>query len=124
MSITTLTVPAGTPAEQFLTDPQSSPGRYIDDITIPVPGDFNPYGTWITSDYGEQILIGRDLVHDSEQIEDTFTIPVVTMTAHTYVNAEVVCIFDINEGLYAITDHDGLAELLGTYPDDVTAAIG
>lgn len=124
MSTKTLTVPAGTSAEQYLTDPWSIPGNYVDDITIPVPGDFNPYGTWITSDYGEQIVIGRDLVHDSEQIEDTFTVPVVKMNACTYVDAEVVCIFDIEDGLYAVTDRDGLVELLGTYPDDVTAAIG
>lgn len=114
MSVKTITVPAGTSAEKFLTDPWSIPGRYIDDITIPVSGDFNPCGTWITSDYGEQIVIGRDLVHDSEQIEDIFTAPVVRMTAYTYTDADVVCIFDATDSLYAVTDRDGLVELLGT----------
>lgn len=124
MSVKTINVPAGTTAEQFLTDPQAVPGRHLDDILIQVPGDFNSHGVRITSDYGEQIVTGDDLVHDTEQIEDTFTVPVVAMTACTYVDAEVVCIFDVTEGLYAITDRDGLAELLGTYPDNVTAAIG
>lgn len=127
MSIKTITVPActyGLTTEQFLTDPYSVPVRYLDDILVPVPGDFDSHGMRITTDYGEQIVIDDALVHDSEQIEDTFTVPVVKMTAYTYTGADVVCIFDATNGLYAVTDRDGLAELLGTYPDDVTAAIG